>query len=170
MSLYDEIVPPMSKMLGNVDAWLDKGVAHAAAKKFDPSVLVQARLAPDQFPLVRQVQASCDQAKFAAARVSAKEPPKNPDTEQSIDDLKARIATTRDYLATFRAADFEGAEARVIPLFFMPGKAMLAPDYFREYLLPNFYFHTVTAYSILRHNGVDVGKYDFIGTLSLREA
>lgn len=170
MSLHDEIVHPMSKMLGNVDAWLDKAVAHAAAKKFDPAVLLQARLSPDQFPLVRQVQAACDQTKFAAARIAAKEPPKNPDTEESIDELKARIRTARDYLATFRPADFEGAESRVIPLFFMPGKAMLAPDYLREYLLPNFYFHTVTAYSILRHNGVDVGKYDFIGGLSLRDA
>jgi hypothetical protein len=170
MSLFHEIVPPMSKMLGNVDAWLAKGVAHAAAKKFEPAVLLQARLAPDQFPLVRQVQSACDQTKFAAARVSGKEPPKIADTEQTVDELRARIATARAYLETFRPADFEGAESRVIPLFFMPGKAMLAPDYLREYLLPNFYFHTVTTYSILRHNGVDVGKYDYIGGLSLRDA
>ena len=170
MSLYAEIVPPMSKMLANIDAWLDKAVAHAEAKKFDPAVLVQARLAPDQFPLVRQIQAACDQSKFAAARVSGKEPPKNPDTETTIDELKARIRTAREYLATFRPEDFEGAESRVIPLFFAPGMAMAAPDYVREYLLPNFYFHVTTAYSILRHNGVDVGKIAFIGKLTMREA
>ncbi|MDQ3037412.1 MAG: DUF1993 domain-containing protein [Myxococcota bacterium] len=170
MSLYAEIVPPMAKMLANLDAWLDKAVVQAEAKKFDPAVLVQARLAPDQFPLVKQIQAACDQTKFAAARVAGKEPPKNADTEQTIEELKARIRGAREYLATYRAEDFEGAESRVIPLFFAPGMAMAAPDFAREYALPNFYFHAMTAYAILRHNGVDLGKRDYISGLTMREA
>ena len=170
MSLYDEIVPVMSKKLAAMDGWLDKALEHAAAKKFDPSVLFGARLAPDQFSFARQVQAACDQTKFAAARISGKEPPKNPDTELTIQDLKARIATARAYLETFTPADFEGAEQRLIPLFFMPTKAMKAPDYLREYLIPNFYFHATTAYAILRHNGVGVGKVDFVGRMTLQDA
>lgn len=170
MSLYDEIVPVLSSKLAAMDGWLDKAVEHATAKKFDPSVLVTARLAPDQFAFARQVQSACDHTKFAAARISGKEPPKNPDTEQTIEELKARIATARAYLETFSRADFEGAEQRLVPMFFMPGKAMKAPDYLREYVLPNFYFHATTAYAILRHNGVDVGKRDFIGRLTLQDA
>lgn len=170
MSLYDEIVPVMSKELAAMDRWLEKAVAHAATKTFDPGVLLGARLAPDQFPLVRQVQSACDQSKFAAARISGKEPPKIPDTEQTIDELRARIATARAYLDTFTRADFEGAERRRIPLYFAPGKAMSAPSYLREYLLPNFYFHLTHAYAILRHNGVDLGKRDFIGQLTLEDA
>lgn len=169
MSLYDEIVPVMSKNLAAMDGWLDKALEHAAAKKFEPSVLFGARLAPDQFSFARQVQSACDQTKFAAARIAGKEPPKNADTEQTIEDLKARIATARAYLETFSRADFEGAEQRLVPLFFMPGKAMKAPDYLREYLLPNFYFHATTAYAILRHNGVGVGKRDFVGRLTLQD-
>lgn len=170
MSLYHEIVPVFTKQLAAMSGWLDKAAAHAAAKKFEPSVLLQARLAPDQFPLVRQIQTACDQTKFAAARIAGKEPPKNPDTESSLEELKARIETARGYLGSFAEKDFEGAEARVIPLFFAPGKAMAAPDYLREYLIPNFYFHQATAYSILRHNGVELGKRDFIGHLTIRDA
>ncbi len=170
MSLYDEIVPVMSTKLTAMDGWLDKALEHAASKAFDPSVLFAARLAPDQFSFARQVQSACDQTKFAAARISGKEPPKNPDSEQTLAELKARIATARAYLETFTRADFEGAEQRVIPLFFAPGKAMKAPDYLREYLLPNFYFHATTAYSILRHNGVPVGKRDFIGRMTIQDA
>jgi hypothetical protein len=166
VSLYDEIVPVMDKQLVAMDKWLDKAAEYAKQKNFDSSVLVNARLAPDQFPFSRQVQVACDQTKFAAARVSGKEPPKNPDTEQSLDELKARIATARAYLATFKRSDFDGAEERVVPLFFLPGKGMKARDFLREHVLPNFYFHATTAYAILRHNGVELGKRDFVGSIT----
>lgn len=169
MSLYREIVPPLDKMLANLAGWLDAATAHANARGFDPETFVRSRLAPDQFDLRRQVQATCDQAKFAAARVSGKEPPKHPDTEQTMDELRARIRTVREYLATFSEQDFEGAEARVVPLFFLPGKGMLAGDWLRELGLPNFYFHATTAYAILRSDGVPLGKTAFIGSLSLRD-
>lgn len=170
MSLHDEIVPPLTKMLGNLDAWLGLAIENAASRSFDPAVLLSARLAPDQFALLRQVQSACDAAKFAAARTAGKAPPRNPDTEQTLAELRARIAATRDYLATLTAADFAGAEERLVPLSFMPGKAMLAGDYLREFALPNFYFHLVTAYAILRHSGVPLGKIPYIGGLTLRDA
>lgn len=169
MSLYDETIHPLDKMLENLNAWLDAGVEHAKSKSFEPAVLLGSRLAPDQFSLLRQIQAACDQAKFAAARVSGKEPPKHPDTEQTLEEIRARIATVRAYLGTFSEKDFEGADARVIPLFFAPGKGMIAGDWLREYALPNFYFHVVTAYAILRHDGVPLGKVAFIGSLRMRD-
>jgi hypothetical protein len=169
MSLYDDTIPQFQKMLTGLEAWLDLGAEYAQKKSFDVGVLLQSRLAPDQFALVKQVQAACDQAKATAARVTGQEPPKHPDTEVTLDELKARIATVKSYLAGFTAKDFEGAETRVIALPFAPGKGMLAPDYVREMALPNFYFHLTTAYAILRHNGVDLGKRHFIAGLTLRD-
>jgi hypothetical protein len=167
MSLYEASVPQLKKMLGNLDQWLETAVTHAKAKSFDPNVLAAARLAPDQYPLVRQVQSACDIAKFAAARLTGKEPPKHPDTEQTIDELRARIAACVSYLDTFTAADFEGAAKRVVPLSFMPGKGCIGTDYFNEMAVPNFYFHLTTAYAILRHNGVPLGKMNYIGSIKL---
>jgi len=169
MSLYEASIPQFKKMLTNLDKWIEKAVAHAKAKAFDPNVFVTSRLAPDQYPFVRQVQSACDSAKFPAARIAAKEPPKHPDTEQTIEELRARIATVLAYLDTFKPADFEGAEKRIVPLSFMPGKGLAASDYLFEMALPNFYFHVTTAYAILRHNGVDVGKQDYIGSLNLKD-
>lgn len=168
MTLYAEIVPPIDKMLANLEAWLDIATENAQARKFDPELFLRSRLAPDQFDLTRQIQSACDHAKFAAARASGKEPPKHPDTEKTLDELRARIRTVRQYLATFSEKDFEGAESRVVPLSFLPGKAMLAPDWLREYSLPSFYFHATTAYAILRADGVPLGKAAYVGTLSLR--
>lgn len=168
MSLY-EIVPVFSKQLAAMNGWLDKAAAHAAAKKFDVKVLLEARLAPDMFPLIRQVQTACDQSKFGAARVAGKEPPKNADTETTLEELAARITTARAYLATFEPADFEGAEKRVVPLSFAPGKGMVAGKYLHEFLVPNFYFHVSMAYAILRHHGVDLGKRDFIGQITMQD-
>jgi hypothetical protein len=160
----------MKKMLNNLDAWLEKAITHAKARSFDPAILLGARLAPDQYPLVRQVQSACDNAKFAAARLSGKEAPKHPDTEQTMDEVRARIRTCTSYVDTFKGADFEGAEGRAVVLSFLPeGKVISGKDYLTEMALPNFYFHAVTAYSILRHNGVDVGKRDFIGSMTLRD-
>jgi uncharacterized protein len=165
MSIY-VFVLEMKKLLRGLDGWIDKAVAHAQAKKFDPNVLAQARLAPDMFSFVRQVQATCDQAKFAASRVAGKEPPSHPDTEQTLDDCKKRIATVVAYLDSFSEKDFENVADRTVTRPQWEGKSLTALHYFVEHAQPNFYFHLTTAYAILRHNGVDVGKRDFIGQLT----
>ncbi len=169
MNFAHASVLELKKMLNNLDVWLDKAVAHAKTKSFDPVVLLGARLAPDQYPLVRQVQIVCDNAKSTAARLAGKEAPKHPDTEQTMDEVRARIRTCTSYLETFKAADFEGADARLVELPFMPGKVIVGSDYLTEMALPNFYFHATVAYSILRHNGVNLGKPDFIGSLNVRD-
>jgi hypothetical protein len=169
MSLIYTCVLEVKKMLSNLGRCLDKGIAQAKAKSFDPVVLLGARLAPDQYPLLRQVQASCDNAKFLASRLSGKEAPKHPDTETSMDEIQARIRACVTYLDTFKATDFEGAESRLVELPFLEGKVIQGSDYLVEMALPNFYFHLTTAYSILRHNGVDIGKRDFIGSMSVRD-
>jgi uncharacterized protein len=170
MSVVYAAVQEQKKMIVNLEAWIEKAVAYAKAKSFDPSVLLTARLAPDQYPFLRQVQSVCDSAKFTAARLAGKEPPKHPDTEQTLDEIRARIQSCKAYLDTFKPADFDGAEARVVPLSFMPSKALKGLDFLFELQLPNFFFHLTTAYAILRHNGVDVGKTDYIGSLNLRDA
>jgi uncharacterized protein len=160
------IVSEMKKILRNLDGWLDKATVHAAAKKYDTAVLAQARLAPDMFPLVRQVQSACDTAKFAASRTTGKDAPSNPDTEQTFDELRARVAATVAYLDTFSEGDFKDVASRTISLPRWEGKSMTAIDYFVEHAIPNFFFHATTTYALLRHNGVDVGKRDFLGQLS----
>ncbi len=168
--MYAAAITQFTKMLENLDRWVDKATQHATAKKFDPAVFVTARIAPDQYNFTRQVQAACDAAKFAAARLSGKEPPKHPDTETTVEELRARIASTVAYLKGFGPADFEGANARIVPLSWMPGKGLAGADYLVELASPNFYFHVTTAYAILRHNGVDLGKVDYIGSINLRDA
>jgi hypothetical protein len=170
MSLYHQSVPQFTRMLKNLERWLDKAEAYATAKKFDPQVLLHARLAPDQFHFVKQVQIACDHAKNGAARLSGKSAPAHPDTEQTLAEVRARIASVLGYLADFAPGDFAGAEARTISLPVFQGKVLGTEDYLHEYALPNFYFHLVTAYAILRHNGVDLGKLDYIGQVSLRDA
>jgi len=167
MSLYESSVPQFKKMLGNLDKWLEEATQFAKTKSFDPNVLVQSRLAPDMYPLVRQVQSCCDSAKFACSRLAAKDPPKHPDTETTIEELRARIKTCMTYLDTFKPADFEGAEKRRVDLPFLEGKWLVGSDYLCQMALPNFYFHVVTAYAILRHNGVPLGKMGYIGALPL---
>jgi hypothetical protein len=169
MSLYDEIIPPAQKYLNNLDAWLDAGIAHAKAKKFDFHVLLHTRMTPDQFPLIRQISAGCDQAKSAAARAAGKEPPKHPDTEQTLEEIRARIVKTRDYLASLMPADFEGSETRLIPLAFAPGAFLIGTDFVRQLAMPNFYFHMTLAYQVLRANGVELGKVNYIGHLDIRK-
>jgi hypothetical protein len=158
----------MKKLLKSLDGCLDKAVAYATAKKFDPNVLLQMRLAPDMFPLVRQIQSVCDQAKFAAARTAGKEPPSHADTEQTIDECKKRIATVIAYLDGFSKSDFDGVADRTISLPRWEGKSMTAVDYFVEHVQPNFFFHYSMAYAILRHNGVEVGKRDYLGPIAIK--
>jgi hypothetical protein len=171
MSLYESSVPQFRKMLKNLDKWLEAGEAHAKSKSFDPNVLVQARLAPDQYPLVRQVQSSCDNAKFAASRLTGKEAPKHPDTETTMEELHARIRACTSFLDTMTEKDFVGAEERHVSLPFFPeGKYVTGAEYLTAMATPNFYFHITTAYAILRHNGVAIGKMDYIGSLDMRGA
>ncbi|HSD88471.1 MAG TPA: DUF1993 domain-containing protein [Kofleriaceae bacterium] len=162
------VILEMKKLLHGVDGWLDKAVAFAGTKKFDPNTLLQARLAPDMYPLIRQIQSSCDSAKFAAARVAAKDPPSHPDTETTIDELKKRIASVVSYLETFKASDFDGADDRVVSLPRWEGRSMTATNYLVEHSLPNFFFHLSMTYAILRHNGVELGKRDYLGAFTWR--
>jgi hypothetical protein len=166
--MHHDIILEMKKLLGQVPAWLDKAAAHATTKKYDVDKLLQARLARDQFPLVRQFQAACDQAKYAAGRTTGKAQPAHPDTEATVDELKARCASVVAYLDTFSAKDFEGIATRTVTTPRWEGKVMSASDYLVQHATPNFFFHLTTAYAILRHNGVDVGKRDFLGQLSFR--
>lgn len=169
MSLYLVSAPQFANTLSNLQRWLDKAVENAAARSFDPEVLLTARLAPDQLPLLRQVQIACDTAKISCALVAGKTAPKHPDTEQSIADLKARIDTVREYLGSFKEEDFAGAESRVLTPPALQGRSVKASDYLAQFSIPNFYFHVTTAYSILRHNGVVLGKRDYIGRVTLVE-
>lgn len=157
----------MHKMLGQLDTWLVKTAEYAQKKPFDVNTLLTFRLAPDQHSFVRQVQSSCDHAKMAAARLTGKEAPKHPDDEQTFEALHARIRAVRTWLDGFSAADFEGAEKRIVTYPPWEGKVMLGEDYLLERALPNFFFHVTHAYAILRNNGVDVGKMDFLGSLQV---
>lgn len=169
MAVYEDTILQMKKTLANLAQWVEAGAAFAQKKSFDPNVLLSLRLYPDMYPLVRQVQAVCDTAKFTAARLSGKEAPRHPDTEQTIDEIKARIAAVTAYLDTFKADDFKGCEERQIELPWLEGKVLLGRDYLYTLQVPNFYFHATTAYDILRHNGVELGKRDFIGSLPIRD-
>jgi hypothetical protein len=168
MNTFD-CIPQFAKMLRNLDNWLEKASAHAKAKSFEPNVFVQARLAPDQYPLVRQIQSACDAAKFAAAYLSAKEAPKHPDTEQTIPELRQRLQACISYLETVKESDLAGCDERKISPPWLHGKWVRGDQYVLQGALPNFYFHVTTAYAILRHNGVDLGKMDYIGAMPVRD-
>jgi hypothetical protein len=170
MNLFHLTVPQFDKYLQNVDRWIDKTTTYAKSKNFDANELLVARLAPDQFTLVRQIQTVCDNAKMVPARLAGKEAPSHPDTEKTWDELRTRVRAVREYLSGFKPADFEGAEERIISLPWMPGKVLTGRDYVTEFALANFYFHLTTAYSILRHNGVDLGKAEFIGSVPFKDA
>lgn len=167
-SVYDHTVGAFTRSLTSLQKCLDKAQAYAEDKKFDVNVLATARLAPDMYPLIRQVQATCDSAKATAARLTRQEPPKHEDNEKTFDELRARIAKVQTYLATFKSKDFEGSEDVRVPLPWAPGKWMQGGEYVPQMALPNFYFHLATAYGILRHNGVDLGKSDFIGDINIQ--
>ena len=146
MALYP-IVVEMKKLLGQMTTWIDKAEAHAASKGYEANVLLQARLAPDMFPLVSQFQSACDSAKFAAAFATGKEPPSHPDTEQTFAEIRARIASVIDYLGTFNAGDFEGLDSREVKRPRWEGRSMRASDYLLEQATPNFFFHFTMAYA-----------------------
>ncbi len=164
ISIYDQLVPVFTQMLESLDKVLSKAEADAAARKIDPQVFVNGRLAPDMLPLVRQVQIMTDQAKGGSSRLAGQDPPKWADDEANFADLHARVAKTIAHLKSFKPAQFDGAETRAIELKF-PNATFnfTGKDYFLKFVVPNFYFHYTTAYAILRHNGVQIGKADFIG-------
>lgn len=167
MSFTYASLQQMKKMLSNLDTWLEKASKQAAAKPYDVNVLTTARLAPDQFSLIRQVQSACDNAKFTFVRLSGKEAPAQTDGEQTVEELRARIKATLALLDAYKADDFAGAESKAIVMPRREGKTMKGSDYLLEYAQPNFYFHVTTAYAILRNNGIDVGKMDYLGPLPL---
>jgi hypothetical protein len=164
ISMYQASVPVLINSLRNLKNLLQKGQAHADAKKIDHAVLINARLAPDMFPLSRQVQIASDNAKGCAARLAGVEPPKYEDTEKTFDELHARIDKTVAYLKSLKAEQIDGSEERPVTLKTPRGDLNFrGQQYLCFFLLPNFFFHVTTAYNILRHNGVELGKPDFIG-------
>jgi len=165
MSIYDSTVPVFEQLLPALSAIIDKAKAHTEGRKIDSAALTSARLRPDMFTLTRQVQATCDWAKNIGARLAGVEPPKFEDAETTLDDLKARIAKTLDYLRGLKRQDVEaGAEREVVFPFGSNKFKMKGSNYVSHLGLPNFYFHLTTAYDILRHNGVELGKRDFLGS------
>lgn len=164
LSMYTASVPIFVRMLNNLDAILDKAAAYAEAKKIDPAVLVSARLYPDMLPLSSQVQIATDTAKYCAARLAGATAPRYEDNETNFAELRARIRKTVDYLATFKQEQFDGADERTVTLS-LRGKevTMLGLHYLHRHAYGNFYFHITTAYDILRHNGLDIGKKDYLG-------
>ena len=166
ISIYDFSIPVLARGLTNMSAILDKAAAHAAAKKFDPTVLAQSRLFPDMHPLVRQVQIACDTAKGAAARLAGIEVPKHEDNEATLAELKARIAKTVDFLKSVNRDRLKDAESRDIEIKFPNGSwKFTGIAYLADFVLPNFYFHVSMVYALLRKSGVEIGKGDFLGEL-----
>ena len=165
ISMYQASAPRFVNTLKNLSSILDKAQAHTDAKKIDPRVLTAARLFPDMFAMSRQVQSACDTAKGAVARLAGIEIPVHEDTEQTFEELKARIAKTMTFIQTIQPAQVDGSEDREVVLKFRSGEVKFkGMQYLLGQALPNFYFHVTTAYNILRHNGVEVGKKDYIGT------
>jgi uncharacterized protein len=164
ISMYQASAPRLVNILKNLSTILDKAQAHVDAKKIEPSALIQFRLFPDMLPLKRQVQIACDTAKGAVARLAAVEVPKHEDTEETFAELKTRIAKTIAFIETIKPAQLDGSEERNVHLKLgareVDWKGM---QYLLGHALPNFYFHVVTAYDILRHNGLEIGKRDYIG-------
>jgi hypothetical protein len=167
ISMYLASVPPILRVLTNLKAILEKAAAHAEAKKIDPSVLVNARLYPDMLPFSRQIQIATDTAKGAVSRLAGLEAPKFEDNESTFQELMARLDKTIALLATFKPEQIDGSEDRTITLP-MRDKTLTfkGMPYLLDYVLPNIYFHATTAYAILRHNGVEIGKQDFLGKIS----
>ena len=160
------VIKQFGRTLRNLDAVLDKAMKHAEARKFDVNNFIGARLFPDMLPFVSQIRIACDQAKSAAANLSGKEAPKHEDNETTFVELRARIAKCLAFLDTFTAADFERVKPEtMIRLPNRPGKAIAAEEYLYARQIPNFFFHVTTAYDLLRHGGVEIGKADYLGQL-----
>jgi uncharacterized protein len=168
--MFHSVIAQCTQALRNVETLLDKAEQDAALKNYDVGVLMTGRLAPGQHPFIQQVQIACDYVKFAAARLSGQTPPKHEDSELTIGELRARIRKTVAYAESVRQAQYEGASERKVGITWAPDKVIRGMDYLLQLTIPNTYFHVTTAYDILRHNGVDVGKMDYLGPLSLLDA
>lgn len=164
ISMYSSSVPVFVRNLNNLLAWLDKAQAHAEARKFDPNQYLTLRLAVDMLPFARQIQIASDGAKGAVARLAGVEVPAWPDTEATLDDLRERVRKTRDYVQSFGAAQIDGSDDRPIVLTMRNGDKLefTGQRYLEHWVLPNFYFHVTTAYALLRHAGVELGKSDYL--------
>jgi hypothetical protein len=167
--LFEMTVPQFTKTLHNLSLIIDKAVQNSTERKFEMDVLLNSRLAPDQFTFIRQVQIACDTAKLFAARMSGKDAPVWEDTEKTLPEVKARIEKTIGYLNSFKAEDFKGAGDRHITQPRWEGKYMTGFEFATQHAIPNLYFHVTTAYSILRHNGVPVGKKDYLGEMPYKK-
>ena len=163
--MYFEVVSQCIESLRHVELWLNKAEQHATARKFDVGILMTSRLAPDMQDLVYQVQSACDYVKAGAGWLSGEAPPRHADTEQGIDELRTRIRKTIAFAQAVAEDQFAGAGERKIALPWAPGKALTGKDYLLQIIMPNVYFHLAMIYAILRHNGVDIGKQDFLGPL-----
>lgn len=164
LTMYQASIPVFVRMLGNLSAILDKAVAHAEANKIDPAIFVNARLAPDMYPLSRQVQIATDMVKGCAARLAGIDVPRYEDNESTFTDLQARIAKTVAFIQGVSAEQVDNSEERDITLKFGSREVgFLGQDYLVDFVLPNFYFHITVAYAILRHHGVEIGKMDYLG-------
>jgi hypothetical protein len=162
--MYQASIPVFVRMLDNLSGILDKAAAHAEAKKIDPAIFVNARLAPDMFPLSRQVQIATDMVKGCAARLAGIEVPSYEDNETTFSELQARIAKTKAFIESVSASQIDGSEERKITLKFGSKELnFLGQAYLLDFVLPNFHFHLTTTYAILRHNGVEIGKKDYTG-------
>jgi uncharacterized protein len=166
LSMYQVAVPPFLQTLGALSSVLGKAEAHAGAKKFDPALLLASRLAPDMFPLSRQVQIACDFAKSTVARLAGIAVPSFADEEKSLADLRGRIDKTLDYVRSFKPSQIDGSEERDVTIT-LAGKPVTfkGEPYLVHFVLPNFYFHATVAYAILRQDGVELGKRDFMGSV-----
>jgi hypothetical protein len=164
ISMHSASVPIFVRMLGNIATWLDKAEAHAAAKKFEPSVYLSARLAPDMLPFTRQIQIASDSAKFGIARLAGIEAPKFEDNEASFADLRERIRKTIEFMQSVPAAQIDGTEEKDITVPRRAGPVIMKGEfYLKHFVMPNVFFHVTTTYALLRHNGVELGKADFLG-------
>jgi hypothetical protein len=165
MSFYDASVPAFLQILGSLAGILTKAEAHCKSKNIQPDILLGARLYPDMLPLSKQIQLACDFAAKGCARLTHSEVPSTPDTEKTFEELKTRLAKTSDYLKTFTPAQFEGADARDVTFPAGPERTITlkGQQFLNRFSFPNFYFHAATAHGILRHNGVEIGKREFLG-------
>ncbi|MBX3644662.1 MAG: DUF1993 domain-containing protein [Rubrivivax sp.] len=165
LTMHSASVPVFSRLLGNMLGWLDRAEAHAKARNFDPTNYLGLRLAPDMLPLVRQIQIASDGAKGCVSRLAGVEIPKWEDQEASLDDLRARIRKTIDYVQSFDAARLDGSDSRAITVPMRSGDALQfnGESFLKHFAMPNFYFHATTTYALLRQAGVELGKIDFLG-------
>lgn len=167
--IYEYTVPQFKKMLSNLNLILDKATEFSTTKKIETEVLLNSRLAPDQFNLIRQVQIACDTAKLGVSRLTGKDAPKHDDSEKTLGELKTRIEQTISYLNDFNANDFKGAEDRQVTHPRWEGKWLTGFDFTTQHMIPNMYFHVTTAYAILRHNGVEIGKKNYLGEMPYKK-